>query len=394
MDLRPAMMTGEGTHPGSASGAGNGNTVPGAGVWRREQEYVQQKGKKDMKVGVIGVGGMGSTHNSALKALSESMDVEVTAIADVRNEFLDKGLRLWPGARGYALGMDLISQEELDCVHICLPSYLHADHAIAAMERGMDVLVEKPACLTLEDCRRMEEARKRSGVRVMVGQVVRFFPEFQYLKECCDSGRYGKLKSIAMRRLSGKVTWGYEDWFLDEEKSGSVIMDLHIHDLDFLRYLLGEPDAIQVFHTEYESGMPNQAAAVLEYPGVFAVAEGLWDVSEALPFQTEYRAYFQDASIVYDSGTGVRVYKKDGTTEIPEIIREEHLKRDSSNINISTLGPYYTEIKYFYECLLHGREPERAALGEGLKSVELGIREWDQTKKIRWERENGRRQGV
>ena len=182
-----------------------------------------------MKVGVIGVGGMGSTHNSALKALSEIMDIEVTAIADARPEFLDRGLKLWPNAKGYALGMDLIENEELDCVHICLPSYLHADHAVAAMERGMNVLVEKPACLTVEECQRLEETQKRTGVKVMVGQVVRFFPEYQYLKEVYESGRYGKLKSVMMRRLSGKVTWGFEDWFLKEEKSGSVITVSYTH---------------------------------------------------------------------------------------------------------------------------------------------------------------------
>lgn len=343
-----------------------------------------------MKVGVIGVGGMGSTHNSALKALSGIMDVEVTAIADARKEFLDRGLKLWPEAKGYALGMDMIQKEDLDCVHICLPSYLHADHAIAAMERGMNVLVEKPACLTVRDCRRMEEAQRKSGVKVMVGQVVRFFPEFLYLKEIYDSGRYGKLKSIVMRRLSGKVTWGYEDWFLDEEKSGSVIMDLHIHDIDFLRYMLGEPESIEVFHAEYESGMPNHVVAALKYPGLFAMAEGLWDVSEALPFQPEYRAYFEEASVVYSSrpSSGITVYRKNGTTETPEIAMDDHLEKDSSNINITTLGPYYTEIKYFYDCLLHGIEPERAILAEGLKSVELGIKEWNQAKAERSENRN------
>ncbi len=338
-----------------------------------------------MKVGVIGVGGMGSTHNSALKALSEIMDIEVTAIADARPEFLDRGLKLWPNAKGYALGMDLIENEELDCVHICLPSYLHADHAVAAMERGMNVLVEKPACLTVEECQRLEETQKRTGVKVMVGQVVRFFPEYQYLKEVYESGRYGKLKSVMMRRLSGKVTWGFEDWFLKEEKSGSVIMDLHIHDVDFLRYLLGEPESVTVYDTEYESGMVNHVVTAFQYPGVFAMAEGLWDVSAALPFEPEYRAYFEEASITFNSKADpkVVVYKSDGTTEIPEIKEDEHLKRDQSNINISTLGPYYTEIQYFYDCLKDGKEPKLAILAEGLQSVKLGIEEWNQVKRRR-----------
>ena len=96
-----------------------------------------------MKVAVIGVGGMGFTHVKALKALSETMDVQVVAIADVRKEFLDKALEEWHEARGYADGMELLEKEELDAVHICVPSYLHEKLAVAAMEKGIHVLVEK-----------------------------------------------------------------------------------------------------------------------------------------------------------------------------------------------------------------------------------------------------------
>lgn len=89
-----------------------------------------------MKIGLIGCGGMGTTHNLSLKALSGKMDVEVTALADCRQEFLERAAKQWPGAKTYTTGMELLREEELDAVHICLPSYLHAEHAIAAMEKG------------------------------------------------------------------------------------------------------------------------------------------------------------------------------------------------------------------------------------------------------------------
>ena len=79
-----------------------------------------------MKVGVIGCGGMGTTHYLSLKALSAQMDLQVVALADCRKEFLDKAAGYFPEARTYTYGMDLIAGEQLDIVHICLPSYLHA----------------------------------------------------------------------------------------------------------------------------------------------------------------------------------------------------------------------------------------------------------------------------
>src|SRR5699024_371217 len=112
----------------------------------------------------------------------------VVALADCRKEFLDKAAGYFPEARTYTYGMDLIAGEQLDIVHICLPSYLHADYAVAAMEKGMNVLVEKPVCLTKEDCEKLLEAEKRTGVKVMVGQVVRSFDEYRYLKDAYDTG--------------------------------------------------------------------------------------------------------------------------------------------------------------------------------------------------------------
>lgn len=343
---------------------------------------MQQKEVNTMKVGVIGCGGMGTTHYLSLKALAEQKGLDVTALADCRKEFLDKAASYFPDAKTYEFGMDLIEKEELDVVHICLPSYLHVDHAIAAMEKGMNVLVEKPVCLTREDGVRILEAEKRTGVKVMVGQVVRFFEEYAYVRQAYLDKRFGKLKSIVMQRLSGDVAWGFEDWFHDEQKSGSVVLDLHVHDVDFLRYMLGEPDSFDVCATAFESGMINQVLTTYRFGEVTATAEGIWDISPALKFQANFRACFENATVVFNSAQtpSLKVYKKDGTVETPELAQEYNATSDVAGINVSNLGPYFTEIKYFVECIQEGKEIETAQVCEGVKSVELALREWEAAK--------------
>lgn len=335
-----------------------------------------------MKVGVIGCGGMGTTHYLSLKALSSQMDLEVTALADCRKEFLEKAAEHFPNAATYEFGMDLIKNEKLDIVHICLPSYLHVNHAVAAMERGINVFVEKPICLTKEEAEKILEAETRTGVKAMVGQVVRSFDEYRYLKEVYESKKYGNLKSMVMQRLSGDVRWGFDDWFHDERRSGSVVLDLHVHDLDFLRYMLGEPDSFDVKATAFDSGMINQIITTYEFGDVFVTAEGVWDVSPSLKFKASFRACFDEATIIFDSGSNpsLTVFKKDGIVEVPELNPEYNVDSDAAGINISNLGPYYTEIKYFVECIRDGKPIEVAPLGEGVKSVETALREWEAAK--------------
>ena len=335
-----------------------------------------------MRIGVIGCGGMGTTHYLSLKALSSQMDVEVAALADCRKEYLDKASSYFPDAKTYSYGMELIEKEKLDIVHICLPTYLHVSHAVAAMEQGMHVLVEKPVCLTAEEGKQILEAEERTGRKVMVGQVVRSFDEYRYLKQVYDDKTFGCLKSIVMQRISGDVQWGFEDWFHDEKKSGSVVLDLHVHDLDFLRHMLGEPDSFDVRATAFDNGMINQIITTYEFGNVFVTAEGIWDVSPSLAFRAGFRACFEEATVVFDgaSNPSLTVYKKDGTVETPEFSPEYVMDDNTAGINVSNLGPYYTEIKYFVKCVMEGKPVEVAPLTEGVKSVELALKEWEAAK--------------
>ena len=112
-----------------------------------------------MNVGVIGCGGMGTTHYLSLKALSAQMIYRWLRWRIAERNFWIRRRVIFQSQNLY-IRMDLIAGEQLDIVHICLPSYLHADHAVAAMEKGMNVLVEKPVCLTKEDCEKLLEAER------------------------------------------------------------------------------------------------------------------------------------------------------------------------------------------------------------------------------------------
>lgn len=336
-----------------------------------------------MKIGLIGCGGMGTTHNLSLKALSQRKDIEVVALAECRPEFLERAAELWPDARCYRWGMDLIAQENVELADICLPSYLHTAHAVAALRRGMHVFVEKPVCLTEADCQTLLDAARESGRKVMVGQVLRSAGEYRYLKEAYDNAAYGTLKSITMQRVGGDVPWGYKDWFHDEQKSGGVVLDLHVHDLDFLRWMLGEPDRFSCKATTFESGMVNQIVTSYQFGPVFATAEGTWNVSPAMPFEASYRACFTGATVVWHSRAEhpLAVYKKDGGVEYPQLQSDYEAEDHSAGINISNLGPYYKELQYFIECVEEDRPVERAPLEEGVRSVRLALRELAAAKK-------------
>lgn len=330
-----------------------------------------------LKIGVIGCGGMGLTHAKALKALSQDHEISVVALADRRKDFLDKASEIWPDATTYSLGFDLIDQQALDAVHICLPSYLHTDHAIQAMEKGFGVFIEKPVCITEVDCKRLLEAQKRTGAEVMVGQVLRFFDEYRYLKNVADSREYGMLQSIEMGRKGGDAVWGFEDWFHDKEKSGSVMLDLHVHDVDFLRYLFGSPTSLSVEAGRFATGLVNHVVTNYRFGSVNASAEALWDSSPDAPFEAFFKANFEQGTLSFSSkGKPTLEFKsKARKSEYPLALIEHDQSMGSPGINIESIRPYYMEIKYFIDCLLGNTHIGQATLEDGIEAVRLVFRE-------------------
>ena len=133
---------------------------------------------------------------------------------------------------------------DIDLVDVCLPTALHHDVVLRALDAGKHVLVEKPIALGLDEADRMIARAGEAGRTLMVAHVLKFFPEFAFLKQAIDDGRYGRLLGLHLKRVISKPLWGEDNWFGDYERTGAAGIDLHIHDTDYLRYLFGMPDSV------------------------------------------------------------------------------------------------------------------------------------------------------
>lgn len=311
-----------------------------------------------LKVGLIGVGGISGAH---IPAWDKLPDAELVALCDIRPERMDK----YENKRKYTSFDEMLEKEELDILDICLPTYLHADYAVKAMEKKINVICEKPISLRLEDVDRVYSCAERNGVCFMVAHVLRFWPEFELIKELYDSGRYGKLLSGTMSRLGAFPGWTWDGWMTDEKRSGLVPFDLHIHDLDFLVYTFGAPNKT----ISHRSKLPDQDYfnCVYEYDGFFITAEASWYASP-YPFTATFRFQFEDAIAALHSGSGLTVYERGGKIYKPT---DEKPADDTGNAGIPSSNAYGNEIIYFKECVKAGRPADKVKPDE-LKTV-IGI---------------------
>ncbi len=324
-----------------------------------------------LRVGLIGCGFMGGMHAACYKELE---GVELFAIADVREEKANEMAERYGVKNIYATGKDLIENAEVDIIDICLPTFLHAEHAELAMKKVKYVFIEKPVCFSKEEGERLLQLEKETGALVQVGQSLRFADEWVWLKEAVDSGVYGEMKTAIMRRLSPLPTWGWENWLHKPEMSGSVALDLHIHDVDFMRYIFGEPDGFTSTAQRNENGVIDQIFTTYNYGKSVVTIEGAWDYPEDFPFEEGFRIKFEKATVVYALGEGITVYHAEGGSEKIEIKPSFEGVNDIGG-NISSLGEYYNEFKYFTERIASGAPLEVATLSEAVKSMELALEE-------------------
>lgn len=322
-----------------------------------------------LKVGLIGCGFMGGMHSACYKEID---GVKVVAVADVRKEKAEEIAKVH-GAKIFSTGEQLIENADVDIIDICLPTFLHTHHAVMTMKKGKNVFIEKPVCLTNEEGKLLLETQKETGAKVQVGQVIRLWDEYKWLKEVADKKEYGEIKTAVFKRLSNFPTWGWENWLHKAECSGSMALDLHIHDVDFMRYVMGEPDSFNSKAVRNEKGIIEQIFTTFTYGNAVVTVEGCWDYPADFPFDAGYRIKFEKATVVYDAN-GVTVYPNEGGQFKPEIVSEFTGNNDIGG-NLSSLGGYYNELKYFIEKLNANEALEVAPLCEGVKSVELALKE-------------------
>lgn len=318
-----------------------------------------------IKVGLIGCGFMGTMHANCYKNID---GVTLSAVADLRRE---KAEELASGAEIFSDGLDLIKNADVDVIDICLPTYLHAEYAIKAMEKVKYLFVEKPVALTNEQANSMIEKSIETGCQVQVGQVIRFWDEYVELKKIIESRIYGKVVNANFRRISPRPTWGYNNWLLDTSRSGGAAQDLHVHDTDYVLSVFGEPESF----TSVKNAIGEQNSyinTVMRYKDVVVGVEGTWDLPECHPFEATFRVVFEKAT-VENAGGKFMCYTDNGASEIK--IEKKELAGGYKGGNISDLGGYYNELVYFTDKIKVNENIEKATLKDAAKSLEFVLKE-------------------
>jgi predicted dehydrogenase len=326
-------------------------------------------------IGVIGVGFMGQTHVRAYAAAAAAgAPCELVAVCDASPERIAgvaaaagnlgdaseaDGTRQFDPSRvrGYTSPDALLDDPRVDAVSICTYTDTHVDLAARALRAGKHVLVEKPVAVHAADVRRLEAEAAASGRLCMPAMCMRFWPGWPWLRERIRAGEWGPLCSLTLQRLGSGPRWG-RDFYSDTARSGGALVDLHIHDVDFICWCLGPPRSVRahgsVNHvlTAYRYSGPD-AAVDGERPLV--TAEGGWTLQPSAGFRMRYLAAFERATIDFDLSRTpqVKVHVGDGTEE-PEM---------------PGIGGYEAEVSAFIAAVARKHAAPHAAAESGLPTL-------------------------
>lgn len=243
-------------------------------------------------IGIVGAGNIGSRH---ARFWAQVYGAKIVAVADTHPGAAENLAASYGDAQAYTDTVELLTNPAVTVVHVCVPTHLHREIAVAAANAGKHILCEKPMALTLADCDVITAAAAQAGVQFSVGHVTRFFPEYALAKAKVDAGTMGT-PTIARTRRAG--AFPRTAWFADTAQSGGVIADLVVHDLDFLQWCFG--NIVRVYAKIAQSPGFEYALLTLRHAsGVISHAEGVW--GEPTGFHTAFEIAGTAGLITHDS---------------------------------------------------------------------------------------------
>jgi predicted dehydrogenase len=238
-----------------------------------------------LRIGLIGAGAIGRAHLATFRHIQ---GVRVAGVADPAIERAHE-LAALVGAEAHADYRALLGA--VDAAWICTPPRLHPEQALACADAGAHVFCEKPIALDLAEADRMIAATRRAGVHLMIGQVIRYYPETVLLKQLVDAGELGEPVVALGRRMLAAPPALWTDWRRDVALSGGFAVDSAIHEVDTIRFLAGEVASVYARVAHGDPGSPsvdtdlralltlaNGAAATVEASCVAPMREWAWGV--------------------------------------------------------------------------------------------------------------------
>jgi predicted dehydrogenase len=312
-----------------------------------------------MKIGIAGAGFMGSTHAAAWC----ETPAQITAlVAETPPEA--EPLANWCGARIYESFTAMLP--DVDVVDICTPTHLHHEMVLQAAALGKDIVCEKPLARTVEQAREMVVACRKAGVRLLVAHVVRFFPEYALARAAVAEGQIGRPGVLRLTRGSFRPKKPTGNWFLDEAKSGGILMDLMIHDYDYARWVAGDVESVYArkVTTNHPDAPVDYGLAILRHKsGALSHIAGAWAYPPPT-FRTQ---------IEISGEKGLIEFSSEGTAPIQNLLLKTG-QGDSPDVGLPASpvseSPYTTQIKEFYAALSENR-PARLSPGDGLAAVQI-----------------------
>ncbi len=321
-----------------------------------------------MRIGVVGLGFMGSTHLEAyrqvegfeLAAVASSSEKKLAGDLSGVGGNLDRGggqVEFGSAAR-HRRAEDLIGDPHVEAVDLCTPTHLHATLALQALAMGKHVLVEKPMALSAADCAAMIEAARGAGRVLMVAQVLRFFPEYVAARRKVLSGELGRLRAATFRRRCAAPAWG--QWLKDIDRSGGGALDLLIHDFDFCQHLLGKPACVRAVGWEDLDAGIDFVEARLDYgDGVPVTVTGGWHHPASFPFSMEFTMLCDGGTLDYSSDKpGLRLHTVGG---------------EQVEVDLPQQDGFVGELQAFVNACGQGEAPAMCRPEDSAESLRIGL---------------------
>jgi len=320
-----------------------------------------------MRIAVIGLGFMGSTHLKAWRSIPEAELVAVYSndekkltgdLSQIQGNLGGPGETFdFGNVRKYRDINELLADPDVEAVDICLPTHLHYATALSALQAGKHVLVEKPIALEGSMADELVKEAQTRGRTFMAAHVLRFIPSYRALAEELASGKYGPVRSAIFRRRCAAPVWS--KWLGDAYKSGGGVFDLLIHDIDFALMLFGMPDVVAATgHEDLPLGMDTIHATLYYSDSFTVVIEGGWFHKKAFPFSMEYTISADGGTFEYNSlrGDDVTLYECSGEQKPVELRKEDGFE---------------AELRYFLTSCIDGSRPNYCAPEDSAAAVKV-----------------------
>jgi len=299
-----------------------------------------------LRVAVIGLGNMGKHHVRHWKSLPGA---SLVAVCDSHQERADQFSKEY-NCKAYTSLETLLESESLDAVSLTAPTFLHFELAKALITRGISVLIEKPISETVEQANILIQLAKEHGVTLMVGHIERFNPAVVALKEFIDGGHLGTIVSVISRRANV---------FPSQMKDANVAIDLAVHDIDIVNYLLGQTpiDCTSHFGNALIQSRPDHLDLFLRYPSASGFIQVNWITPTPIRklHVTGTKGYID---LDYKDKTATfypSVFEKTSESVANDTVR--FLQAEPVPLSVSSNDALRDELLHFLSCVISKTQP-------------------------------------